>query len=61
MTAQWEERLAKIKKSEENPVTFMNDIRDYTAKFVDEIKALKESMPSPDEMVVSKCPKCEFV
>lgn len=57
MTAKWEMQLSKIAKGSVNRSAFMKDIRLYSKKLIDEIKA-GEGQFRHDNLTNTKCPDC---
>lgn len=57
LTAEWEMRLSKIEKGEENPETFLKDIRDNTEKLVQYIRKNDAAYTFHDSSE-KKCPVC---
>lgn len=57
MTGDWEARLSHISKGEEDPESFMSDIRDMTKELVD-YAAGKGNQSLADTDVVGICPLC---
>lgn len=57
LTAQWEEKLARIAKGSMKRAVFMKEMRSYTTSLVDAIKE-SETTYRHDNMTQKKCPLC---
>ena len=57
LTAQWEARLDAIAKGQEKGGAFVNDMRSYARKLVDEVKASTKEY-KPDNLTTKVCPLC---
>lgn len=57
MTAQWEERLARIAKGAEKDSAFVGDMRAYASKLVDQVKR-SEAKYNHDNQTRTPCPDC---
>jgi DNA topoisomerase-3 len=61
LTAQWEERLAKMEKGTERRPDFMADVNSFTTKLVEEVRGMegeKLASPSRSGEPLGVCPKC---
>lgn len=57
LTAKWELQLAKIAKKQQAPEHFINEIRQYTKKIINEINSSQATFKH-DNLTTKKCPKC---
>lgn len=57
LTAQWEQKLSSIAKGSLNKNAFINEMRDYSEKVVNEIKSSEEKFKH-DNITRVKCPEC---
>ncbi len=57
LTAQWEQKLAAISKGALNKNTFINDMKGYAKKVVNDIKSSEEKFRH-DNLTRTKCPEC---
>ena len=57
LTAEWEQRLVRIEKGQEEPQAFSNDIRNNTVKLIGEIKASTAEY-KPKNTSGRSCPMC---
>src|SRR5207249_1634803 len=57
LTAQWEVRLEKISHGQENPETFLADIRKNTVQLVESVK-VDTSTYREENLTRVKCPMC---
>jgi DNA topoisomerase III len=61
LTARWEERLAKMERGMERRPDFMADIKGFTTKLVEEVRAMEGkrlTAPSRSLEPLGACPKC---
>src|SRR5918995_1459349 len=61
LTARWEERLAKMEKGAERRPDFIADIKGFTTKLVEEVRAMEGgrlTAPSRSREPLGTCPKC---
>lgn len=59
LTAKWEHRLYNISNGEENTEAFLNDIKEATTKWVEEIKSSSQQI-SLDDAETSQNYNCPF-
>ncbi len=57
LTAQWEDRLARIARGEEKDSRFVAEMRDYAARLVAEVKS-SEAKYTHDNQTRKACPDC---
>lgn len=57
LTAKWELQLAKIAKKQQKPDQFINEIRQYTKKIINEINSSQATFKH-DNLTTKKCPEC---
>lgn len=57
LTAKWELQLAKIAKKQQKPDQFINEIRQYTKKIINEINRSQATFKH-DNLTTKKCPEC---
>ncbi len=57
LTAEWEMELELISKGKKDPNQFINGIRNYTSKLIDDVKISKSKF-FHDNLSGSKCPVC---
>ena len=57
LTAKWELQLAKIAKKQQKPDQFINEIRQYTKKIINEINSSQTTFKH-DNLTTKKCPEC---
>lgn len=57
LTAKWELQLAKIAKKQQKPDQFINKIRQYTKKIINEINSSQATFKH-DNLTTKKCPEC---
>ena len=57
MTSEWERKLQKISENKLNKNVFMNEIKDYSKKAIDDIKN-SDSQFKHDNLTRNKCPEC---
>lgn len=57
MTSEWEKKLQKISENKLNKNVFMNEIKDYSKKAIDDIKN-SDSQFKHDNLTRNKCPEC---
>lgn len=57
LTAKWELQLAKIAKKQQKPDQFINEIRQYTKKIINEINSSQVTFKH-DNLTTKKCPEC---
>ena len=57
LTAKWENELERISKGKQNPKTFMEEIRKYSADLVSDVKSSSEKYIH-DNMTGKHCPTC---
>ena len=60
LTAEWEQRLKRIEKGEEQPEGFMNDIRVYVQELTKDTTRAEnaDSLFTPLRQKICNCPKC---
>ena len=57
LTAQWEDRLARIAKGQERDTKFVEEMRSYAAKLVADVKA-SDAKYTHDNQTRKACPEC---
>ena len=57
LTARWEDRLARIAKGQERDKAFVDEMRDYAAKLVRDVKASTATY-THDNQTRKPCPQC---
>ena len=57
LTAKWELQLAKKAKKQQKPDQFINEIRQYTKKIINEINSSQATFKH-DNLTTKKCPEC---
>ena len=57
LTAKWELQLAKIAKKQQKPDQFINEIRQYTKKIINEINSSQATFKH-DNLTTKKCSEC---
>lgn len=57
MTSEWERKLQKISENKLNKKVFMNEIKDYSKKAIEDIKS-SDSKFKHDNLTRNKCPEC---
>lgn len=57
LTAKWELQLAKIAKKQQKSDQFINEIRQYTKKIINEINSSQATFKH-DNLTTKKCPEC---
>ena len=57
LTAKWEFKRAKIAKKQQKPDQFINEIRQYTKKIINEINSSQATFKH-DNLTTKKCPEC---
>ncbi|MGI6778910.1 MAG: DNA topoisomerase III [Acetivibrionales bacterium] len=57
LTAQWEQKLAAISRGTINKDSFVNEMKNYTIKIVNEIKKSEEKFKH-DNLTMNRCPDC---
>lgn len=57
LTAKWEGQLDAISKGKLNGVSFVNEIKGYASKLVDDVKGSKDTFKY-DNLTGTKCPEC---
>ena len=59
LTAEWEMRLSKIEKGEDDLDSFIKDMEEQTKKWVEDVeKAESAEIEKPDNLTEYVCPKC---
>ncbi len=58
LTGEWENKLLQMEKGKIKRADFMHEIRDFTARIVDQARAFDQDTGFEDSVPFGKCPQC---